>query len=637
MTTAPHARAPKSPVGLALVALGVVFGDLGTSPLYTLQECLSGAHGIAPTDANVLGVLSLVFWSLMLVVTLKYTWVLMRADNGGEGGILALLALAPARLRSPGPGRVGIVALLAIAGAALLFGDGMVTPAVSVLSALEGLEVATPRLHDAIVPITVAILVILFAVQRRGTAKLGKLFGPIMLAWFLCAAGLGVMHIVKAPGVLRALSPTHAAAYFAEHGVRGVSILGGVILCLTGGEALYADMGHFGRGPIRLAWVSVCVPSLTLNYLGQGALLLSAPEGPAREALAARPFYSMCPSGAALYAVVVVAALATIIASQALISGVFSLTYQAVQLGLFPRVTVRHTSDEAEGQIYLPLLNWGLAAACVGLVLAFRESSRLTAAYGLAVSGTMAITSLAYFVVARYTWRWPLWKAAGITGFFLSFDLPFLVANGFKFVDGGYVPFAVGVVFVLVMTNWRIGRGLLAQHFADRAEPLEGFIADLERRVDQRCAGTAVFMASGDGLPPAVRRVVARFRALHETIILLTIVLEHVPHVPPERRVGTSLDLGKGIHRMTLHYGYIEEPTVHADLMRALARAELEARGDEILYVLGRETFVASSGGRMGALAEGLFAFLSRNAKSATDYFRLPPEQVLEVGAHIDL
>jgi KUP system potassium uptake protein len=632
--TAPPGRARAA---LAIAALGVVFGDLGTSPLYTLQECFSGPHGIAPTDANVMGVLSLVFWSLTLVVTLKYLLFLMRADNGGEGGIMALLALAPPRHRNPKPGRIGVVAFLVIAGSALLFGDGIITPAVSVLSAIEGLGIATPQLKSSVVPLTVAILAGLFAIQSRGTAKLGRLFGPVMLLWFVTIAVLGGYHVAHAPQILHALSPAYAFRYFADHGLGGITILGGVILCVTGGEALYADMGHFGPAPIRHAWLYVCVPSLVLAYFGQGAVIVAEHDQAARLVMAARPFYAMCPQGAWLYPFVAIAALATIIASQALISGVFSLTYQAIQLGFFPRLTVRHTSDETEGQIYLPLMNWGLAGACIALVLLFRESGKLAAAFGLAVSGTMAITSVVYFFVVRYTWRWPLWKALAVVGLFLSVDIPFLVANSLKFFDGGYLPFGVGVLFVAVMVNWRQGRGFLGLHFKARAEPLEGFVASLEDCVDTRSRGTAVFMASGDGVPPAMRRIVARFRSLHETIVLLTIVLEHVPRVAEADRVKQAVALGSGFHRLTLHYGFIEEPDVHGDLVALLPEMGITTPSNELLYVLGRETFVATGRGRMGAAWEGIFAFLSRNAKSATDYFRLPPEQVIEVGAQIDL
>jgi KUP system potassium uptake protein len=622
---------------LAIAALGVVFGDLGTSPLYTLQECLSGPHGIVPTDANVMGVLSLIFWSLVMVVTVKYMFFLMRADNGGEGGIMALLALAPPRHRNPAPGRIGFVAMMVIAGSALLFGDGIITPAVSVLSAMEGLGVATSKLESAVIPLTVVILLGLFAVQSRGTSKLGRVFGPVMLVWFLTIAVLGAYHVARSPRILLALSPEHGIRYFAESGLPGITILGGVILCVTGGEALYADMGHFGPAPIRHAWLYVCVPSLVLSYFGQGAVIVSEPDQAARLALAARPFYAMCPQGAFLYPFVGIAALATIIASQALISGVFSLTYQAVQLGFFPRVTVRHTSGDAEGQIYLPLLNWGLAGACVALVLLFRESGKLAAAFGLAVSGTMAITSVVYFFVIRYTWHWPLWKAVAVVGLFLSFDIPFLVANTFKFFDGGYVPFAVGLLFTVVMVNWRLGRGLLKLHFDERAVPLDGFIAGLEGRIGLRAPGIAVFMASGGGVPPAMRRVVTRFRTVHETVILLTVVIEHTPRVSEPERVKEVSTLEKGFHRLTLHYGFIEEPDVHGDLTAVLPTLGIAARRDELLYVVGRETFVATDEGRMGAMSERLFAFLSRNAKSAIDYFKLPHEQVVEVGAQIDL
>src|SRR5450432_1338658 len=532
VSIAPPSRAPKSihrahapPEGgaraaLAIGALGVVFGDRGTRPLYTPQECLSGPHGVAPTDANVMGVLSLVFWSLMMVVTVKYMFFLMRADNGGEGGIMALLALAPERHRSPAPGRIGFVAFLVVAGSALLFGDGIITPAVSVLSAMEGLGIATSALEKAVVPLTIAILVGLFAVQSRGTAKLGRLFGPVMLLWFVTIAVLGAYHVAHTPQILWALSPAQGAHFFTAHGFGGIAILGGVILCVTGGEALYADMGHFGLAPIRNAWLGVCIPSLVLAYLGQGAVIVAEHDPVARLALGARPFYAMCPQGAWLYPFVAIAALATIIASQALISGVFSLTYQAVQLGFFPRLTVRHTSGDAEGQIYLPLMNWGLAGACIALVLMFRESGKLAAAFGLAVSGTMAITSVVYFFVVRYTWHWPLWKAIAVVGLFLSFDIPFLAANTLKFLDGGYVPFTVGVLFVVVMVNWRIGRGYLGLHFKERALPLDQFIASLDRRVLARPPGIVVFMASGDGAPPAMRRIVDRFHALQSTVLL---------------------------------------------------------------------------------------------------------------------
>jgi len=625
-------------VTLAVAALGVVFGDLGTSPLYTLQECLSGPNGVDPSDANVMGVLSLIFWSLMMVITFKYLMFLMRADNGGEGGIMALLALAPERFRSGVPGKVGLVPILVIAGAALLFGDGIITPSVSVLSAIEGLGVATSKLQPFVLPLTVAILIALFAVQSRGTAKLARLFGPVMVLWFFALALLGGYHLVQAPRILEALSPSHAVGFFTAHGVGGVTILGGVILCVTGGEALYADMGHFGVAPIRNAWLYVCTPSLVLNYFGQGALIIAEREPVARLALASRPFYAMCPQGVWLYPFIAIATLATIIASQALISGVFSLTYQAIQLGFFPRVTVQHTSGETEGQIYLPLMNWGLAGACVTLVLLFRESSRLAAVYGLAVSGTMAITSIVYFVVVRHAWRWPLWKALAVVGLFLSFDLPFLFANSLKFFEGGYVPVLVGALFVILMINWRIGRGLLKLYLQGRAIPLAGFIASLDRRVKMRCPGTAVFLAAlHDNVPPALRRLVERVHTLHESVILLNVVVDHVPRVDASKRVQEPIALERGFYCLTLRYGFIEEPDVPADLSEALRELGITTPQDELSYIVDRETFEATNAGSMGRASEGLFSFLSRNAKSATDYFRLPPSQVLEVGARIDL
>jgi KUP system potassium uptake protein len=624
-------------VNLTLAALGVVFGDLGTSPLYTMRECLSGPHGAVPTDAGVLSVLSLIFWSLVVVISVKYLVFLMRADNDGEGGILALLALAPARHKRARPGKIGFLALLVIIGAALLFGDGIITPAVSVLSAIEGLEVATPRLTTWVVPITVAILLGLFGLQKGGTERLGRLFGPVMLLWFVTLAALGLVHVLRAPGVLAAVLPTHALGYFAEHGFSGVPILGGVVLCVTGGEALYADMGHFGRAPIRRAWTYICFPALVLSYFGQGAAILAEHDPVRRLAIADRSFYALSPPGFWLYALVVIATLATIIASQALISGVFSLTYQAIQLGFFPRLTVRHTSDSAEGQIYLPLMNWGLAVSCAALVLFFRESSKLAAAYGLAVSGTMAITTIAYFVVVRETWQWKLWKAALVAGLFLSFDVPFLVANSFKFWEGGYVPFGVGLVFVTIMVTWRIGRSLLALYFEERAEPLERFIAEVDERVCTRIPGTVVFMSSGSGVPPALRHLARRFKALHERVILLTIVIEHVPSVPGLGRVKDVALLERGFCRISFRYGFMDEPDVPEDLAAQLPRLEVDTPATELVYVVGRETFLATSKGRMGAVSEKLFGFLAHNAKSATDYFKLPSEQVIEVGAQIDL
>ncbi|MCL2450817.1 MAG: KUP/HAK/KT family potassium transporter, partial [Polyangiaceae bacterium] len=450
---------------LLVMAMGVVFGDIGTSPLYALKECVDPDHGVAATQANVFGLLSLVFWSLMMVVTVKYLTFIMKADNRGEGGILALLALVPHRKKADAS-RIGLLAGLVIFGAALLYGDGVITPAISVLSAVEGLEVATTQLTPVIVPITVVILVALFWVQKRGTARIGGIFGPIMLLWFLTIAVLGGVQVARFPAVLGAVHPVYALRFFLQHSWHGFLVLGGVVLVLTGGEALYADMGHFGRRPIRLSWFAVVLPSLLLNYFGQGAHLIREP------AAASNPFFALVPSPL-IIPMTVLATVATIIASQALISGAYSLTRQAVQLGFCPRVTIVHTSSEAEGQIYVPEVNVALAVACVCLVLSFKESAALAAAYGIAVTGTMTITSMVYFVVLTRTWKWPLWKAVPLVAVFLSFDVPFLAANALKFFHGGWFPIAVGLALFLIMTTWKTGRALLGRTLASRMLPVD--------------------------------------------------------------------------------------------------------------------------------------------------------------------
>jgi len=638
---------------LALGALGVVYGDIGTSPLYAFKECLAGEHGVKPTPDNVLGVLSLIFWSLMMVVTVKYLTFIMRADNKGEGGILALLALIPEKLRAPSGAKVGILSVLVIAGAALLYGDGMITPSISVLSAMEGIEVASPEpivfhvrhvaipLKSCIVPATCVILVGLFAIQSKGTEAVGKLFGPVMLLWFATLAGLGAWHTSKNLAVVGAIDARHAAHFFAEHHFHGFVVLGSVVLVVTGGEALYADMGHFGRGPIRVAWLGVVLPSLVLAYFGMGALVLADPTA------AENPFFAMVPKGPATYALVVLSTLATIIASQALISGAFSLTNQAIQLGFFPRVTVKHTSKDAEGQIYVPEINWFLMAACVLLVVTFKESGKLAAAYGIAVTGTMGITSVVYFVVTRQTWGWPAARSAPLLVLFLAFDLPFFGANLLKFFEGGYVPVAVAIVFLTAMLVWKIGRGHLADQLRAKSPPLAEFLARLpepdapiaepKRGEVIRVPGTGVFMASmADGVPPVLVHHVERLGVVPKSVVLLTIAFEHVPYVDDARRVVVD-PLGKGFVRVVGRYGFMENADVPALLARAAGDASFAPDLDDLTYFLGRETFVASEKGKMGPLSEGLFALLSRNSRSATAYFSIPPEQVMEIGTQIDL
>ena len=627
-------------VGLVLAALGVVFGDIGTSPLYALKECITGEHGVAPDHENVLGVLSLIVWSLTLVVTVKYLGFVMRADNGGEGGILALLALVPERVRSQ-KDRIGWIALLVLAGAALLYGDGMITPAISVLSAVEGLEQEAHALKPYVVPITCVILVGLFSIQSRGTEGIGRFFGPIMVVWFLVIGGLGAYHMTKNPAVLHAVDPRHAIRFFSEHGFHGFKVLGSVVLAVTGGEALYADMGHFGRRPIRLAWLALVFPGLLLAYFGMGALVLADPSA------GAHPFFSMVPGGAPTYALVVLATLATIIASQALISGAYSLTHQAVQLGYFPRLLIRHTSKDTMGQIYVPMINWLLAAVCILLVVSFRESSRLAAAYGIAVTGTMAITSIIYFVVTRATWGWSIGKSLPLLLFFLVFDLAFLGANVLKFLDGGWVPILIGSVFFLIMVVWRRGRRLLAELHQKRTHPLGEFLEQVAGSgtpyrgkkplvLQGRTTGTAVFMSSlSDGVPPTMVHHIERVRVLHEHVILLTIQTEQVPFVEDGTRARVE-KLGGGFYRVIGSYGFMESP----DVPKLLAEAKtigLDCGLDDVTYFLGRETILALPGGKMGVVEETFFALLARNARHAGQYFDLPPEQVVEIGVQVDL
>jgi len=616
---------------LGLAALGIVFGDIGTSPLYTLRACLS-ARGAPPfSSADVLGVLSLIFWTLTLVVSLKYVTIIMRADNHGEGGIFALLALLPGRPRGAKGGVVGIAALLVIAGAALLYGDGMITPAISVLSAVEGLEVAAPWLRPAVLPITCLILVLLFAFQHHGTGHLGKVFGPIMAAWFVVIGALGVVQIAHHPAVLAALGPQHAARYFAAHGFRSLFVLGSVVLAVTGAEALYADMGHFGPAPIRAGWFALVMPALVLNYLGQGALIL-------RDAAAAQnPFFAMAPSGAATYALIGLSTAATVIASQALISGAFSLTNQAMQLGFLPPVTVVHTSGEEEGQVYVPEVNMALAIACLALVLTFRHSSRLASAYGIAVTGTMVLTSIIFYEVARTAWRWPRWKATSLLILFLSVDLTFFVANLFKVVDGGFLPLAVGLVLFVGMATWKRGRRIFRDQIEDESPPFADFLATCRRAPVARTPGVGVFVTGHpDGVPPVLRALVERVRVLPETVVLLTMEVCHVPRIALGEGGRYEL-LAEGFHRLVIERGYLDQPDVPAALARACRTWSIPVDAERATYYLGRATFIASSAGRMGHWSESLFAFMARNARPVTDAFCIPAAQVVEIDSRIDL
>lgn len=626
-----HAGHRASLAALSLGALGVVFGDIGTSPLYTLKECLLSAGGTeAPVD-DLFGILSLMFWSLIMVVTVKYLCFVMRADHHSEGGIFALLAIVPERFRTTAKptGKVTAMALLAVIGASLLYGDGVITPAISVLSAMEGLTVASPPLKPAVLPLTCAILVALFAIQRRGTGSIGKLFGPVMTVWFVTLAALGMYHIVQKPEILAALSPTHGAAFFLRHGIRGMLILGSVVLAVTGGEALYADMGHFGVRPIRLVWTFFVLPALALCYLGQGALVLANPQA------ADNPFFAMVPTGPATYFLVVLSSAATVIASQALISGAFSLTRQAMLLGYLPRVTIKHTAYHTEGQIYIPEVNGMLAIGCLALVLTFRESVKLAAAYGIAVTGTMAITSILFYIVARHTWGWNRWKAGGLLALFMSFDIPFLLANLFKFFDGGYVPMLIGAALIAGMLIWSRGRTSLLEKYASRFSTLDMARPIIKRWLATRVPGSAVFISpSADHVPPILVHHVERSRSLHETVILLTVERPPVPVVAEDAR-WRMVPLGDGFHRLVVAFGYMEEPQLLPVLHQAAQASGIPLDAADTTFYVGHETILVHDEATINRIPEAIFSYLNRNAVHDERHYGMPLGQIVEIGAQI--
>ncbi|HEY6559918.1 MAG TPA: potassium transporter Kup [Polyangiaceae bacterium] len=621
-TSAPHGRYLYT---LSLAALGIVFGDIGTSPLYALRECLHGPHAVAPEPANVLGVLSLVFWSMTIVVSVKYLGYVLRADNRGEGGILALMALAHQAL--PPSRRSRYVVLLGLCGAALLYGDGMITPAISVLSAVEGLELAAPSLHPLVVPITIGILIVLFAVQRRGTAGIGAVFGPVMLVWFTTLAVLGLAQIARDPSVFAAVNPLYAVRFFERTGFHGFLVLGSVFLVVTGGEALYADMGHFGNRPMRVTWFGVAMPGLLLNYFGQGALLIREPGA------AESPFFRMAP-GWALIPLVILATLATIIASQALISGAYSITRQAIMLGYMPRFRLLHTSERQIGQIYVPAINWLLMIATIALVLSFGSSSRLAAAYGIAVTLTMVITTLLSYVVARYRWGWSAPAAVGLTSVFLVIDLAFLGANLVKIHDGGWFPLVVGVTVFTALATWKRGRTILAERFREQLVPLDDFFELMRVELPARVPGMAVFMTSNaTGCPPPLMQNFMHNRVVHQRVVLLTVTTEEVPFVDDSERFDVE-QLPAGFCRLRARYGFMQTP----DIPALLARAKLPDYAPEhTTFVLGRETVLASERPGMAIWRERVFAFMARNAQPATAFFGLPSDRVLEIGTQVEL
>jgi KUP system potassium uptake protein len=614
---------------LSLAALGVVYGDIGTSPLYALRECFQGPHAIAATPENVLGVLSLVFWSLLAVISVKYIRFVLRADNQGEGGILALTSLAtPIKIVSKTE-RWPLV-LLGIFGAALLYGDGMITPAISVLSAVEGLQVATPIFEGYIEPITVVILIALFLIQSHGTARVGLIFGPVTLVWFGTIAALGLHQLVREPAVLAAVNPLHAVRFFELNRLDGYLVLGTVVLVITGGESLYVDLGHFGRRPIRMAWFAVVLPALLLNYFGQGALLLASP------AAIENPFFLLAPPWL-LYPLVILATCATIIASQAVISGAFSITKQAVQFGFLPRLTMRHTSSTESGQIYMPAVNWMLMIACILLVVGFQSSSNLAAAYGVAVISTMTITSTMFMIVARERWRWPRAKVAAIVGVFLAIDLAFFGANIVKIPHGGWFPVLAAIVVFTLMTTWKRGRRALAALLLQNTRPLDEFLAEVARNRPLRVPGTAVFMSgTTTGTPPALIHNLKHNQVLHETVVLLTARTQQTPRVDPHDRVSLE-PLTDGFWRVTIDFGFMEEPDVPA-VLATIADARLNIDPRKVTYFLGRETLIASQKvPGMALWRERLFVTMSRNAMNATNYFSLPPDRVVELGAQLEI
>ncbi len=613
---------------LCLTALGVVYGDIGTSPLYAIRECFYGPHSVPVTHDNILGVLSLIVWTLLILVTLKYLVYVLRADNKGEGGILAMMALA----RSPtiGPWTQKFVLALGLFGAALLYGDGMLTPAISVLSAVEGLEVATPFLSPYVIPITVAILAVLFLFQRKGTTGVGIVFGPIIILWFFCLAGLGAWSISREPAVLAAFNPLYAADFLWRNGFSGYLVLGAVFLVATGAEALYADLGHFSERPIQIDWFTVAAPALLLNYFGQGALLLRDPG------TAHNPFYRLVPEFA-LYPTVLLATLATVIASQAVISGVFSLTRQAVQLRFLPRAHIIHTSSHEIGQIYIPSVNWALLVATAALVIGFKRSTNLASAYGIAISVTMIITTLLAYIVSRYVWGWKRSTALAVTGGFLVIDLVFFGANSVKIAQGGWFPLVIAALVATVFTTWQKGQDILNALQREGSLPLGDFVRQISRDQITRVPGIAVFLNSTAGATPsALLHNLKHNKVLHERNFFITVLTEEVPRVVDGDRVSVE-SLAPDFHQVVVRYGFMEDPNIPDILQRLEQHKDLQMNPALVTYILSNNTLVTTERGRMLPWRLRLFSFLYRNALRPTEYFRLPYNRVIEIGRQIQI
>ncbi|MBI2406957.1 MAG: potassium transporter Kup [Gemmatimonadetes bacterium] len=618
---------------LTLAALGVVYGDIGTSPLYALRECFKPGYALTPEPDNIYGVASLIFWALMLVVTVKYVTFVMRADNRGEGGVLALLSLIVSKKTDRRRGRAFLIAL-GLFGAALLYGDGAITPAISVLSAMEGLEIVSPRMTAAVVPLTVGILIGLFLLQKRGTAAVGALFGPITLTWFVTIGALGLHEVWVEPEILLAVNPWYALNLFLTQSHMAIIVVGYVVLAVTGAEALYADMGHFGRRPIRVAWLWIVLPCLTLNYFGQGALLLRDPTA------VENPFYLLAPR-VILYPLIALATTAAVIASQAMISGAFSITQQCVQLGYSPRVTIKHTSAKTEGQIYIPEVNWGLMVGCLVIVLTFRGSSDLSAAYGIAVTGTMLATSVLFGVVTAARWNWPRWQVALLVGGFVLMDLALFGSNLAKLRHGGWVPVAIAIAIFIGMTTWKRGRDILRERLKEITMPLDAFLKSLSSGKILRVPGTAVFMTSeAAGAPVVLFHHLKHNKVLHEQVILLSIQTATVPEVPHQERMRLEY-LEHGFVRVSAVYGFMETPNV-TELLGLLRERGVKAKPMETSYYLGREQLIPrqkawkEGGMTMSIWRKRLFAFMAKNAVSAAAFFQLPPNRVVELGTQIE-
>ncbi|MCY2956461.1 MAG: potassium transporter Kup [Planctomycetota bacterium] len=613
---------------LTIGALGVVYGDIGTSPLYAFRECFNGPHGMQPNAQNVYGVLSMMVWSIVLIVCIKYVSIVLRADNRGEGGILALLALATSDTGGRKLERKWLITLGMI-GAALLYGDGMITPCVTVFGALEGLHIATDVFDPWVLPLSIVVLIALFTMQSRGTKSISRVFGPVMLLWFTILAALGANEILAQPYVLQAFSPTYAVSFLRDHGYGGFLIFGTVFLCVTGAETLYADLGHFGRTPITRAWFAIVFPALLLNYFGQGALLLGNPK------FQENPFFYLAPEWA-LYPMVALSTVASVIASQAVISGAFSLTTQAIQLGFLPRLEILHTSSEERGQVYMPWINRLLLLSCIGLALGFQSSSRLAGAYGIALTMTMLLDSLLFFIAARTMWQWPIWKAGALCSVFIGLELVFFSANATKLLQGGWFPLLVALVLFTVMSTWRTGRKRLGERLAASSHPLASLMTSLERGGVLRVPGTAFYMSGNpSGTPIALLHNLKHNKVLHQHVVLLTFTAQDIPHVDEFARVQIE-PLPLGFQRVTANFGFMERPRLDI-VIKACERIGSPLPMHDATFFLSRETILSTGKSRLHHWRASLFALMARNGQSATAFFGLPVDRVVELGLQVEI